>query len=289
MRREYEAFIRLCYDKYFLEEFLSNRKKTINKYYPDVEDSYFTASTATSYGIEEEYYKRLATLLKTSKRIFAECHNLVIALYGDAFFEKILSNFFNENLKKRIFEYHQEILDPFDGYVIGPFIMRAAMSWHNKDSWWLNPLLNYKWGYFHAKRVSLGFPPLYKIANLVEGATLIEADFEIRPLLREVNRMENHSVSYDILRKRVLPKKGYYACVILPKEGEVIEMKLNKVAVEKLQEVSKVEDSSAIEDKDSLKKLSFVLSNSFLCCNNELCRPSEIEKELSKKVIPLPH
>jgi hypothetical protein len=291
MRKEYDVYIRLCFDKEFLNQFLLDRYSTLYKHYKDDNIDYelFLNKYATDYGIQEEYYKRLSMLLKTSSEIFRECHALILTYYGNNFFEKILSNFFNFFTKPSSQSGNIEILDPFDGYVIGPHIMEAASKWYIEDNWWLYPLLRYKWALWHANRVRLGFPPLYKYKNLVEGATIVEAKYELKLLLREVIRLNNLSVTDEVYKARIRPKVGNFYCLIMPDEKGVVEAKLNEEQFHQLKSIIDVDffDKSSF-DKD-YKQLSNVINNSFLCCSNELCDGEMIEKELSKHVIPLPH
>jgi hypothetical protein len=289
MREEYAIYIRLCHDKSFLTRFFENRKETIMSEYPEADVELFTNSTATKHGLEEEYYKRLYNLQGCSRDIFGECHYLILALYGDLFFEDILTHFYNTKFKPELFSGKQEIIEPFDGYVIGPYIMNVLVNMQTKDSWWLTPLLNYKWGLWQANRVALGFPPLYKVKNMKDGTTFIEADFDLPALLNEVNRLDGNSVSYDLFRKRIIPKKGYYACLIFIEGQRVLTAKLNRKSADQTKKVISAGTIEEVDDKKSLDQLSFVLSNSFLCCTSEFCDKSLLEEKLSQQTRPEPH
>src|SRR5689334_9706088 len=125
MRSAYEIVQRLMWDRSFLAEFKEDREKAIAKHFPEARsETRLFGETAKIYGLEEEAYRRAAALQRTSKAIFEHSHQLILSFFGTQFFYRLLATFFSrvaEDASPSI-----RILEPFDGYVVGPHIIAQA-------------------------------------------------------------------------------------------------------------------------------------------------------------------
>ena len=227
MRIEYEIFQRLVWDNEFRRQFEEGRERAIRENYPQYKGNAFFVKTALIGGLEEEAYRRLASLYRTSKDIFPLSHNLLIAFYGNELFESALTQYIQEwsaNSKK---ETTQEVLDPLDGSIVGPLVINVVEGWKEERTWLLEAL-KYEWAVWHARRVANGWPAISNTTLLVEGASLVDAAIDLKALLSEVERLEGAHVAPEVYAWRIKPAEGAYYGAVFPKSGNVMEARLDE-------------------------------------------------------------
>ena len=198
------------------------------EFYPEYKNSGLFSETATLYGLAEEAYRRLATLYRTSENMFPYSHNLLLAFFGNQFFEEPLECIYN-NFASDFHDKHTiEILEPLNGYIVGPILLRQIRKHQTNNSWWIRSTMEYEWAVWHARRVAIGWPPVTHYPPLANGASLVSAECDLKSLLTEIKRLERSTVSSDIFLWRISPGPGYYYAAIFPKNGDVMEAKMNK-------------------------------------------------------------
>ena len=277
------------WDSGFRRRFLAERAGTLGQAYPACQDLALFTSIHLP-GLEEEAYRRLAALYRTSKDIFPRSHNLLLSFCGIAFFEKVLADFFDFTQSGNRAGKRLEILEPFDGYVVGPMILDLVETWLNENIWWIRGIVQYEWALWQARRVASGWPPLKITRPLAEGATLVSADYDLKALLREIVRLENAAVGAEVFLWRIEPGPGSYYGAIFPRAGQVLEVKLDAQSFAVLKDAIALErpcDMNA-DLKETVAKIGLVLASSFLCCSREGTY-GEIVPDLSQVIEPQPH
>jgi hypothetical protein len=289
MRIEYDIYQRLMWDPGFRRRFLTDRAGTIREAYPACQDPGLFASLNLS-GLDEEAYRRMAALYRTSKDMFPRSHNLLMSFCGVAFFEQVLADFFDFTQSGRRSGKSLEILEPFDGYVVGPMILDLVETWPDKNMWWIRGVVQYEWALWQARRVAGGWPPLKITPPLAEGATLVAAGYDLKALLREIVRLENAAVGAEVYLWRIEPGPGSYFAAIYPRDGQILEAKLDAESFAELQSaIAQERPCDMNEDlKDTVAKIGLVLASSFLCCSREGTY-GEITPDMSYVVEPQPH
>jgi hypothetical protein len=289
MRIEYDIYQRLMWDPGFRRRFLADREATIAGSYPDCrEPGLFTQLNAS--GLEEEAFRRMAALYRTSKDMLPRSHNLLMSFCGIAFFEAVLADFFDFTQSGRRAGKSLEILEPFDGYAVGPMILDLAESWPGENMGWIRGVVRYEWALWQARRVAGGWPPLRITPPLAEGATLVSTDYDLKALLREITRLENSAVGSEVFLWRIEPGPGSYHAAIYPRDGQVMEAKLDAASFAELKEaIARERPCDMNEDlKGTVAKIGLILASSFLCCSREGTY-GEIVPDMSGVVEPQPH
>jgi hypothetical protein len=240
-------------------------------------------------GLEEEGYRRMAALYRTTREVFPRSHWLLKAFCGVTFFEDILASYFSFLGSREHFCGVSEILEPFDGYIAGPMV-RAQAARVRLALLWIRTNVEYEWAIFHARRVAAGWPALYLQSPLPAGAALISADFDLPALNAELKRLDMAAVDANIFLTRIAPSPGSYRAIIYPNHDEVLEARLDDDTY--LQLRSTVEDSHmnvGDELKSLLQQIGLTLDCSFLCCSNEKPELSAVSTALPREIAPLPH
>ena len=160
MRTAYEIVQQLMWDSNFRNLFIDDRRAALASYYPDYEDEGLFGETALVQGLEEEAYRRIASLQRTSKDVFPCSHHLLLAYLGNEFFEDLLRRFFELRDAEHYPSGALDILEPFDSYIVAPMILATAQESTPSELVWLNSLLKYEWALWQARRVASGWPPL---------------------------------------------------------------------------------------------------------------------------------
>jgi hypothetical protein len=225
MRIEYEVYQRLVWDATFRRSVAASSVDDLQSSEPSCRHWAAIIELAGSPGIAEEAYRRTASLYKVSAEIFSNAHPLFIARFGNVFFERILATFFDEfeNVKGTI-----EILEPFDACVAGSRVLRAVREAAAVQKlMWLFDLAAYDSAIWHASRVATGWPAIEHHPPLSPGVSLVSAQYDLPSLLREVTRLRRASVGSEIFRERIRPAPGWYYGVVLPKDGEVMQAKVD--------------------------------------------------------------
>jgi hypothetical protein len=244
--------------------------------------------TATLYGLEEEAYRRLAACQRSSKDIFPHSHDLLLAHRGTAFFEALLASFF-ELRKPTTHVRSLGILEPFDGYIVGPMIREFATQ-SLCDVKWICSVLDYDWAIWHARRVAKGWPPLTSSAPLTDGASLISADFDLKSMLREIKRLNSCNVATEVYPSRICPGRGSYHAAVYPDPDGIRIATLDRDSFQELQRA--ISEQRSIQRKelcDAIEHIGLVVNSSFLCCSHEAISPEKLEAGLPKFIEPAPH
>ena len=290
MRQEYHIYQRLVWDSGFRSEFKEDRTGTLARHYPDYVDRGLFSETATLPGLEEEAYRRIAALHHTTKLVFPLSHHLILTFCGKEFFERILAGFYNFKSPDEENGSSLEILEPFDGYVVGPMILHQIAAWESEEAFWIEPAMRYEWAVWHARRVASGWPPVSFSPPLAEGTTLVSADFDLKALLTEVKRLAFASVGAEVYNWRIKPGPGTYCSAVYPLDGDVVEAKLDPQSFAELTravEVGPCEINQTL--RDSVAQIGLVLDTSFLCCTREMADLDSKKPDMSNVVEPQPH
>jgi hypothetical protein len=286
VRAEYEIFHRLVWDAAFRKAFISEGAPAIRRCYEDGWDETLFNHPVVVPGLQEEAYRRVAAVCRTSKQVFPGGHELLMGHFGDAFFEQVLTDTYLSLTQSG--QGVLEILEPFDGYIVGPAIMRRACTAATTGPRYVTGVLDREWALWHARRVLNGWPALYDASPLVQGTSLVEADFDLRNLMKEVRRLETSHVGRATYAWRVVPPPGSYAALIFPRDGEVVEARLGDAERDTLKRaiLSRVSD-----DRLTLtaRRLGMVLSASFLCCPRAEESGGEVARRLFSVVQPQGH
>ncbi|MCA6098177.1 hypothetical protein [Bradyrhizobium australafricanum] len=289
MRAAYEIVQRLMWDFSFRAEFHQDRKEAIAKHFPEARgEAILFGETAKLYGLEEEAYRRAAALQRTSKAIFEHSHPLILSFFGTQFFYRLLANFFArvaEDASPSI-----RILEPFDGYVVGPHIIEQAKELASRSNSWVLEVMSYDWAIWHAGRVVQGWPPLAKTPPLTEGGALLAFDFDVKSMLREIKRLNSCSVASDFYKERIVPGTGSEYLAIYPSDGSVAVATLDKSHYDELSRAIQDHNSPArLEVCSVLERIGLVANASFLCCSREASDEARLSGELPRVVEPQPH
>jgi hypothetical protein len=285
MRIEYELYQKLVWNPAFRRSIAESSPEDLMFTVPDCTYGEAIVKLARSPGLEEEAYRRIAALHRISSEIFVNSHPLFLTYFGDAFFEQVLASYFSDTSSNKD---SIEILEPFDGYVAGPRLLRAATETAPKHQLeWLSGLAVYDWAVWHAARVADGWPPIANRPPLVPGASLISVQFDLPSLLIEVKRLQRSEVSYELFRERIRPAPGSYYAVILPKNGTVLQAKVNAETFAELQS-STQQGAVALQPnlRCLVQDLGIVVANSFLCCSSEFRNSI---KTIPEVIFPEPH
>jgi hypothetical protein len=287
MRLEYLIYQRLVWDARFRRAFAQDRTSAIQREFPDYVDSGLFASRALMSGLEEEAYRRLGALHKTSRELFPRGHALLLAHYGITFFEEVLLQFLEQSIAEEGRGKASEILDPFDGYVIGPLLRRTAQYLSLGQSW-INGILDYEWAVWQARRVAMGWSPLTVARPLSDGATLVSAEFDLKSLMVELKRLRDAAVGSDIVNWRIRPGIGWFGAVLFPHNGEVMEVAVDQQTWQRLSEAIQ-EQNLNVSKELFVSDIGFSVEASFLCCSNERLSCGNSAEDLSPVVQPEPH
>jgi hypothetical protein len=289
MRPAYHIAQRLMWDASFRADFCENRERAIAKHFPDANAELELFGQATKlHGLEEEAYRRAAALQRSSKAIFVHSHQLILAFFGMPFFYQLLANFFtrvsgDESPTIRI-------LEPFDGYVVGPHIIAQARELASRTNGWVLQVMAYDWAVWHAGRVVKGWPPLTRTPPLADGGALLAFDFDLKSALREIKRLDSCSVATEVYRERIIPGSGTEYLAIYPSDSSVAIVTLNRSGYEDLNR--SINDQSSLPRSElcnALEKIGLVVNASFLCCSREASDDARISGELPKLIEPQPH
>lgn len=290
MRTAYEIVQQLMWDSNFRNLFIDDRRAALASYYPDYEDEGLFGETALVQGLEEEAYRRIASLQRTSKDVFPCSHHLLLAYLGNEFFEDLLRRFFELRDAEHYPSGALDILEPFDSYIVAPMILATAQESTPSELVWLNSLLKYEWALWQARRVASGWPPLTNHAPLVPGASLVDANFDLKSLVKEAKRLEGCSVAAELYRWRIHPGAGSYYAAIYPKDGNVLEAKLDVNSYTNLSSTLGQNPCQLNEElRDTVQSIGLVLATSFLCCSNEAAEANSLESSIPALVEPEPH
>lgn len=262
MRIEYEIYQRLFWDYQFRQRFILDRDGAIREFYPNYEDTGLFSARATIYGLEELSYRVMAELYRTSKKVFPHAHALLLSFFGEKFFQEVLAVQFDFNKSTDNTDGPIEILEPYDGYILGPKILRFAKDWKNSDSWWIQGVMEYDWAFYHARRVTQGWPPVDYYPPLVDGTSLVSAEYDLKALLAETKRLNSASVGNALYQRRIVPGPGDYYAAIYPRNGEIVEAKLDKDSFFEIDRVTKNKRDLTDMNEEfqlALKKIGLVL------------------------------
>jgi hypothetical protein len=291
MRIEYQIYQRLVWDAKFRRAFAKDRVGTIQGEYPEYVERGHFAHTATIPGLEEEAYRRMGALYRTSKEVFPRLHNVLLALGGTEFFETTLASFFRYDPRASGCSDRLEILEPFDGYVVVPVMWKVLARAKIEDSEWIEPAMQYEWAIWQARRVASGWPALGVTPPLPEGAALISTNFDLKALLAEIRRLEVSAVGSDIYRWRIKPAPGHFSAIVFVKNSEVFEANLDVDSMNDLK--TAVQDCKSIVPetlRSTLERIGLVLATSFLCCSSEFAGALKNgASEMSDVIEPQPH
>lgn len=290
MRTEYYIYQRLVWDAEFRRAFAANRKGAIRAAYKNYVDQGHFSGTATLAGLEEEAYRRMGALHRTSKEIFPRLHNLLLAICGNEFFERVLASFFSYSDDQPVCGNTLEILEPFDGYVVGPLIWTTLSKWNLGEYDWIAAAMRYEWAVWQARRVAAGWPALTVTPPLADGASLVSADFDLKALLTEIRRLEICSVGTDVYKWRIKPAPGEFHAAIFPKGSDVAEVVLDRESSFQLeQSISEKANNMTDSLRSVLERIGLVLETSFLCCSREMACFADNVGGVPGMIEPQPH
>jgi hypothetical protein len=291
MRLEYEIVQHLLLDREFRARFLKDRAIALGEYYPEFEDEGdLFGRYATKAGLEEEAYRRIAEVSRTSRSVFPRAHQMVVAAYGDAVFEQVLKGMHDDYQRDERGHAVLEILEPFDGYLVAPRIIRSLEGAVDADAAWLRPVLLYEWGIWQAARVVQGWPALFDSNPLSQGTTLVAADFDLKKLLATAKRLELSSVSSEVWRQRARPPSGDYFGAIYPRGGRVVEVSLDAKTFRAFENAIGTGASRLPEETcATAEEIGLVQEASFLCCPRDEQSDGRVGEMVSAQVEPQPH
>jgi hypothetical protein len=291
VRLEYEIAQHLVLDAAFREAFLEDRAAALRSYYPGFEDAGdLFGRRATRAGLEEEAYRRVAEISRTSRSVFPQAHQLLVATHGDAVFESVLKEMHDDYVRGETGNAVLEILEPFDGYLVAPRIIRSFERADAANASWLGPVLLYEWGIWQAARVVQGWPALFDSSPLSQGTTLVAADFDLKKILSTTKRLNHSSVSPAVWRRRARPPAGQYLCAIYPLNGRVAEVTLDEPTFRSLQEAMGNETGRLpAETCATVEQIGLVQEASFLCCPRDEQSDGQVREMVSDQVEPQPH
>jgi hypothetical protein len=291
MRVEYRVMQRLLFDAPFRRAFTAERERSLELAFPGaVLDVSLFGDRATIPGLDEEAYRRIATLCRTSKEVFPCAHSLAMAFWGDRFFEDILCEYYAKYLAKQVGLTVLEILEPFDGYIIGP-LFSEQITREEESRRWVSALARYEWSVWHAQRVSQGWPALYDSDPLPTGATMVEAAFDLKKLLVAIRRLQGSSVGPETFDWRIHPPPGSYKAMIYPSGDRVLEASLDDETFTALSGIRREEDhaTSCSIAREAMQALGLKLDMTFLCCPKADEAGSEVHRAIAELVQPAPH
>ena len=210
--------------------------------------------------------------------------------WGDAFFERVLRQFFESYVEADRAHSVLEILEPFDGYIVAPAVLRELYGSMTNAPTWVCELAQYEWALWQAKRVAMGWPALYDAAPLAQGSTLVRAGFDLPKLLTAIRRLQSSSVGPDAYEWRVRPPSGEYLALIFARAGEAVEARLGRAEFDALEAARVCAAGELPGDTHTLvAEIGVVLDMSFLCCPRAEESGGEVQAMISGLVAPLPH
>ena len=291
MRVEYEILQRLLWDAGFRRRFIGDRRRALKEEYPQYRETGLFGERATAGGLEEDAFRRMTALCQTSQEIYPCSHPILLAYVGDEFFERVLTSFHQDYVHAVRNPGVLEILEPFDGYVVGLFMAQEIEKSTVPDRGWIAQLMSYEWAVWHANRVAHGWPALYDSSPLTQGSTLVHATFDLKKVLKEIRRLRSASVGGQTYIYRIRPPTGSYRAVVYPKDGNVLQATVDETSFEALKVA--IADKTCEELDAHLRaivnEIGLVVSNSFLCCPKAEESSGEVDKMISTLVEPLPH
>jgi hypothetical protein len=290
MRPAYEIAQRLMWDNDFRTAFSKDRAGALAAVFPTfAHEAQLFGRFALQSGLEEEGYRRLAGAQRTSSSVFVHSHSLLLCYLGPSFFHKLLAEFFE--LRTTLAETRSlRILEPFDGYIVAPLIVKLAGEMMPKSQAWVLRVMDYDWAIWQARRVAQGWPALAENPPLASGGALLSFDFDLKSLLREVKRLDACNVAVEYYEERILPGPGEYYVAIYPSDGNVAEAKLDRQSFEDLD--AAIKEQRGLETPELcqvLEKIGLIANSSFLCCSREAIDPERLEGSLPALIEPQPH
>lgn len=248
MRPEYQLMQELVWNAEFRRRFLASPADTIRDSFPHIGGLERFGPTQFP-GIEESAYYRIASCCRASKVAFARGHHLILAFGGMQFFEQLLSKYLEA--PKPV----DAVYEIFDSYILAPEVIRLARSfpWINNAEW-IVPVLEYEWARVHSGRVALGWQSLIPARGLLtRGVFLIRADYDLRALFADLDRMIAASVPEEVYRWRASPGRGDFRVAVYPRADQIAEVELDDQLYELLVDVGQRRASLlSSEVRDSL-------------------------------------
>ena len=290
MRPAYEIAQRLMWDSDFRTAFTKDRKGALAAFFPTFGDELpLFGKFAQLPGLEEEGYRRLAAAQRTSRSVFAHSHNLLLCHLGPRFFHTLLAQFFA--LRTTVAETRSlRILEPFDGYIVAPLIVKLAREMMPESQAWVLRVMDYDWAIWQARRVAQGWPALTENPPLASGGALLSFDFDLKSLVREVQRLDACNVATEYYKERILPGPGEYYVAIYPSDGNVAEAKLDRQGYNELDAAIKEQRGLKTPELcEILEGIGLIANSSFLCCSREAVDPERLEGSLPALIEPQPH
>lgn len=265
-----EVAIRLGWDAEFRRRFLTDREACLAVEYPGSSLAGIFARAHRA-GIEENAYRHLASLHRSSKEVFPAGHPVMCAYFGATLFEQVLCNIFRDWITRLGADDRSEILDPFDGYVVGPFIRDALGTLVDSETSWIVGVLTYEWAIWHASRVLSGWPPLEQFPPLVPGGYLVEVDYDLQALIAEIRRVVKADACEALVRRRIRPGGPRFRRVIFPKGDSILQVRLGD---DEYAEIESAITNAEACVRPSLSRVALAaglfVENAFLCCPDEL-------------------
>lgn len=242
-------------------------------------------------GLEEEAYRRIASVHAAIKSVFKNGHPLLLAIFGQEYFKRMAASIFQvrkgDDGLRNVEDF--EILDISDGYLIGPRALKVFKEFTDDNYRWVGSVLEYEWAIWGASRVAMGWPPASLNPPLANGASLVAADFDLRSLLTQIRRLERSRVGEEVMRWRLYPSPGVHHCVIYPSNGSVKEAMLDESSYHAIQDAIMNASCRVSDQLTGLPvELDLFVETGFLCCSRESLEQARLE-QLSEVVTPLPH
>ena len=269
-----------------------NRDEALRSEYPELscKERQLISNVQTP-GLEEEVYRRVASIHAATKSVFKNGHPLLLAIFGEEYFKRMAASVFQVRKGgdglRNVEDF--EILDIFDGYLVGPRVLKVFKEFADDSYRWVGSVLEYEWAIWGASRVSMGWPPASVNPPLVNGASLVAADFDLRSLLTQIRRLERSRVGEEVMRWRLYPSPGLHRCVIYPSDGSVKEAMLDESSYRAIEDAIMNASCRVGDQSPGLPvELGLFVETGFLCCSRESLEQARLE-QLSEVVTPLPH
>jgi hypothetical protein len=233
MRPEYLLMQDLSWNATFRREFLAGPVEAVKSRFPDIGQLERYGPTQFA-GIEESAYYRIASCCRATKVHFPRGHHLLLAFGGLPFFEQLLEGYLDAQRPT------DAVYELFDSYILAPEIINVArhFAWAN-DAQWIVPLLEYEWARLHAGRVANGWKSRIPTKGLLPGCLhVVHADYDLRALLSDLDRMIAASVPDEVYRWRSIPGRGSFHVAVYPLGDQIGELELDESMVEIFEHVT---------------------------------------------------
>lgn len=234
LRPEYELMQRLAWDSDVRRDFLADPRDAVRQHYPALIDLERFGPQQFC-GVEETAYYRIASACRASKAVFPRGHQLLMAYGGLRFFEVLLKNYLDAPRPR------DAVYEVFDGYALGPHTLNITRSydWPSGGSW-IQPILEYEWARWHIDRILQGWSPLVPARGRFGPGTLfISAEYDLKAMLSEIDRMVSAWVPAEVYRWRAVPGEGEFHVAIFGRDDSVAEVELDRVTITLLREIER--------------------------------------------------